>query len=233
MTPYQVALAELLYNSTNVGVLVVFPSSLENLCSRFKVPDDMRQSGGLIVALFAWIRSEHLDSKIQQPAVIRDEHENNVDLPVIPADRRNHLIRNDALYHHAIRILQFPSWLHDYMSMPNRPYCVWWTPGDGTISDKGLETTLLISILNHCGAKNVGHKVDVRAVFVHVGALRTLYKFIALAERRSKRFEVQFITFGSHPSVPRDRWGIREIYPLGVSLCLDLRKKSYIQFQVV
>lgn len=120
---------------------------------------------------------------------------------------------------HAIKLLDFPAGLRAYMGLPGRTYCVWWSPGDGTTATPGLETNQLHAIMKSCKAKNVGHKADVRVVFVHVGALVTLHRLPALAERRSKRPEINFYTYGSHTSVPRERWGVYPIYPLGVPAC--------------
>jgi len=115
----------------------------------------------------------------------------------------------------ALQYLEFPAGLQAYMSQPQRTYCVWWSPGDGTTASPGLETNLLNNIMKSCRAKNVRHKADVRVVFVHIGAVKTLHRLPALAERRSKRPEIHFYTYGTHVSVPREQWGIRAIYPLG------------------
>jgi len=52
-------------------------------------------------------------------------------------------------------------------------------------------------------------------IFVHVGALRTLNKLPALADRRCKRPEIQFITYGSHESVKPIFWGFEQVFPVG------------------
>lgn len=205
----------MLLDNVAVGLLLVFPSTIESLCSRFKAPVDLREKGTLVAALFAWSITPNAYSKYEWRVPFTELASNSLDLPALEPDRRHRTLRNNSLYHHAIRILKFPKYLAEYMSMPNRPYCVWWSGGDGTTAEAGVETTMLHSILELCRAKNVGHKADVRAVFVHVGALKTLHRLPALAERRSKRFEVQFFTYGSHESVIPEQWGIREIYPLG------------------
>jgi len=70
-------------------------------------------------------------------------------------------------------------------------------------------------ILKERPAKDVGLKADAFMVFVHVGALRTLSALPALMERRMKRPDVQFMTYGTHHTIPPARWGMRLIYPLG------------------
>jgi hypothetical protein len=134
---------------------------------------------------------------------------------------------------HAMQLLEFPQDLRTYMALPGRTYCVWWSPGDGTTATPGLETNQLHTIMKSCKAKNVGHKADVRVVFVHVGALVTLHRLPALAERRSKRPEINFYTYGSHTSVPRERWGVFPIYPLGTLGHLFFHTAIYQSSQVV
>lgn len=103
------------------------------------------------------------------------------------------------------------------MSQPNQAYCVWWDSGDGTKDAPGLETRLLHAIMEECRAKDVGYKADVQAVFVHVGALKTINMLNALPERRAKRAELCFYTYGTHETVPREYWGIHGIFPIGAS----------------
>jgi len=115
----------------------------------------------------------------------------------------------------AIQCLRFPRTLLEYMRAPNHPYVVWWSPSDGTTSAPGLETTLLLKILRACRA----HKVEaddsgLRVVFVHVGALESLHRLSTITRRRQQP-EIHFFSYGSHPSVPSEQWGVRAIYPLG------------------
>jgi len=196
--------------------LLLFPPALGDLCRRFDVSSSLQQNSSLVAALIPWRLSPKYQAyewrKRFSTHHLADE---TIFKPTLDAGRWSRSLRVKSHYHHALRILQFPKWLHDYMSQPNRAYCVWWESGDGTKKDQGLETTLLFSIMEQCRAKNVGHKADVRAVFVHVGALRSLHKLPALVERRSKRPEVNFYTYGTHESVPSERWGIHEIFPIG------------------
>jgi len=133
-----------------------------------------------------------------------------------PTNRRGHLLRRYPIYCRGVFALKFPKWLHDHMSQPNREFCIWNDGADGYPKLPYLETRWLLSILSHCRAKDAGRKADVRVVFVHVGAMKTLYKLPALVERRSRRPEIQFFTYGTHESVSPERWGIHEIFPLGV-----------------
>jgi hypothetical protein len=210
----QVASANMLLDNVAVGLLLVFPSTMQFLCTRC-VPIDLQQNDTLVAALFRWSITPSAYSENEWRVPLMELESYPIDLPVLEPDRWDRSLRNNPLYHHAIRVLKFPKHLANYMSMPNRPYCVWWSGGDGTTAEPGVETALLHSILEQCRAKNVGHKADVRAVFVHIGALKTLHELPALAERRSKHFEVQFFTYGTHESVIPEHWGVHEMYPLG------------------
>ena len=188
-------------DNAEVASLVVFPSILQSICRRFKVPSDMQRKGALVAALFPWSMRPADYSKC-------DILSNSRRIFAPPEFKQR--------TSHAMQLLEFPQDLRAYMSQPGRTYCVWWSPGDGTTATPGLETNQLHAIMKSCKAKNVGHKADVRVVFVHVGALVTLHRFPALAERRSKRPEIHFYTYGTHTSVPRERWGVNAIYPLGM-----------------
>lgn len=188
----------------------------QDLCKRFNVPKDFQQSGTFVAALIPWALSPlYQTHEWRKPFGPNAPADVALGLPMLDADRWDFSLRTNPAYHHALHVLEFPKWLHDFMSLPNRPYCVWWTPSDGTTSEPGLETKLLHTIMEKCRAKNVGHKADVRVVFIHVGSLKTLHKLPALVERRNKRPDLQFFTYGSHETVSPQRWGIHEIFVLG------------------
>lgn len=199
-------------DNADVACLVIFPSSLESIWHRFEVPLHLRRVGGLLAALIPWTMS-------------RAEYSAH-DIQSVPEPLEPPVFMQPSSY--AVQVLQFPDFLRTYMSQPNRAYCVWWSPGDGTTTAPGLETNMLHSIMKSCKAKNVGHKADVRVVFVHVGALESLHKLPALAERRSKRPEIHFYTYGTHAKIPRERWGVHAIYPVGKSATM---KSQACQFK--
>jgi hypothetical protein len=122
-------------------------------------------------------------------------------------------LRKFPSYHRALSILGFPKWLYD--EMPKSKYCIWNKDGDGTPSEPGFETRALMHVLKERGAEDVGPKADVSFIFVHVGAIRTLCRLLALADRRMKRLDIQFVAYGTHHTIPPSRWGVRRIYPAG------------------
>lgn len=116
-----------------------------------------------------------------------------------------------------LRLHHFSAADHDFFTRGQRNYCLWHAPADGSAKEPGFETRALVAVLGAWHAQDVGHKKDARVVFVHVGALRSLPKMEAIAMRRCKRPEVRFYSYGTHASVPPERWGVREIYPIGAS----------------
>jgi hypothetical protein len=198
--------------------LFIFTPS-DEVCSLFDVPDDLRQgdkNNGILVALSRpnLTPAKYGELRWCKPTL---PVSNIVDYNWISLLDR--VLTSDPAYARALRILNFPQWLHDFI--PGRNYCIWFAPVDGTQEESGLnikgklDTQALVTILDRAQAKNVGYKTDVRVIFVHVGALNTLHRLPAFCERKLRCPELQFITYGKHPSVPEHRWGIREIYTLG------------------
>ena len=196
-----------------VAIILAFSASMADLCRRFRVPDDMQGNDGLVVTLIPWALSNE-----QKKKEWRKSH-NAIDFPNHPltVNDRGNILRFKSEYRRAMSGLKFPRKLYDYMSQPNRSYCVWSLGGDGSTDRPGLETQWLLSILELCRAKNLGLKSDARVVFVHVGAMKTLHSLPLLVEKRSRRPEIQFHTYGTHQTVPPERWGVHEIFPLGMS----------------
>lgn len=181
----------------------------------FQLPRDLRESDGLVVALFPWSISVDAFEKhswTQPRSVLCRE--------TSPLDENYDTLSKDShhdLYNRGLRILRFPKPLYDFMSQPDMKYCIWHEK-DGGPNTPGLETRCLETILRRCGSEDVGHKKDLRVIFVHVGSIDSLHKIGALAARRAKRAEIRFFSYGSCNSVPPERWGVREIYPIG-KLC--------------
>ncbi|OSD05970.1 hypothetical protein PYCCODRAFT_1065885 [Trametes coccinea BRFM310] len=206
--------AHLYLDDTSAALLLVFPAGHPLAAKYLKAPPGSAGDSLLQAALVPWEltakefcrsdwspRTNTLDSALD-PAFV----------PVFDSEGRK--VVSQRRFHQALHILGFPKTLYDFMSAPNHPYCIWHAPGDATKSGVGYETLLLKEILSTCASQDNGHKSDVRVIFAHVGSLDKLYCLPALAERRAKRPELRFFTYGTHPSVPRERWGMREIFPL-------------------
>lgn len=184
--------------------LVIFPSTLRDIWRRFDVPNHLQQTGIFVAVAVPW--------KLPPADCSAGDIRRSLATFVLPDFKR--------VTSQSIQILAFPNDLRRYLKQPNHPYCVWWSPGDGTASGPGLETKLLYSIMKTCGAKNLKHDdPDVRIVFVHVAALESLHMFPDIVKMRRDRPEVHFYTYGSHPSIPHQQWGVHAIYPLGKMPC--------------
>jgi hypothetical protein len=206
-------------DDNQVALLLVFPATFLVLCKELiDVRPELRKVGQFIAALFPW---KVVGMKARAIHLFRDPDDRTHDIyrpgkkeSIVMAGRERSLsLRKNPSYHRELSILGVPKWLYD--EMPQSPYCVWNKGGDGTPSEPGFETRALMRILDKRRATNVGYKADVTFVFVHVGAIKTLYLLPALMERRMKRLDMQFMTYGTHHTIPPARWGMRLIYPVG------------------
>ncbi|KAI0048005.1 hypothetical protein FA95DRAFT_1141132 [Auriscalpium vulgare] len=212
--------APLLLENSPIAVLAVFPSSYQDICSEYDIPPDWQKSGFLVAALLPWVITGKKAKKLQ---LYRDPDTTERPSSLTDTSFTAELDDTpDALRHHkaaymAIKMLNFPQELYEFMSR-DRVYCIWDPPYDGPVD--GLfgreitESNGLRSILLQCGAREGGPRSDVRVVFVHVGSLSKLHTLPALSQRLL-RPALQFITYGTHHTVPPERWGIHEVYPLG------------------
>ena len=203
-----------------VAHIVFFPHVITLLCRRLKVPSDVQVAGSLVAVLAPWSSTPVQRSRgWRKPPSMYIPADTNMEPMIADKMRWERSIRTKPNYQRAIRMLQFPLWLQQYLSEPEHPraFCIWREQGDGRRKKPGLETVLLTSVMEQCRAKYLNSQsADVRIVFVHVGALKTIHKFPSFVERCSKAI-VQFYTYGTHESIPPDEWGVREIYPCGTS----------------
>ncbi|KAJ7139793.1 hypothetical protein C8R44DRAFT_867898 [Mycena epipterygia] len=189
-----------------VGHLLLFPPNHGILIRMFRVPHELASSSSLVAALLPW---KVFPEESRRPFDLLP----STKLPVIsPTDWKKTMLKHK--YQLALRVLKFPAPLHEWMSKSNRPYCIWPPSGDQK-GARDRETGYLMSILTQCGAKRVGFKADIRAIFVHVGALKHVQKMPLLVDRRSGTCSVRFHTYGTHETVHPEYWGVREIYPFG------------------
>ena len=194
---------------------MLFPAGHPLATKFLKVPPGHASETPLQAALVPWELTAKEFCQAHWKARTSTLHP-QLDPAFIPTlETAGRIVVTQRRYHQALHILGFPKALYDFMSAPNHPYCIWSAPGDEATSGPGYETLLLKEILSTCASQEVGYKADARVVFVHVGALDKLHCLQALAERRAKRADVRFVTYGTHPNVSSERWGMREIYPMG------------------
>jgi hypothetical protein len=212
----KVSCSNVCIDDNQVALLLVFPASNLDLCKEYNVRPELRKAGHFIAALLPW---KVVGIKARAHRLFRDPCDSThvtyrpgkMGSIVMAGQERS--LRKGPSYYRDLSILGFPKWLYDEVS--ESKYCIWNRKGDRSQGEQGFETRALIRILDERRAKNVGHKADVSFVFVHVGAIKTLYQLPALMERRMKRLDIQFVTYGTHHTTPPARWGIRQIYPAG------------------
>ncbi|KAI8995359.1 hypothetical protein BD414DRAFT_435102 [Trametes punicea] len=208
--------AHLYMEETSAALLMVFPAGHPVAIRYLRVPPASTDDSVLQAALVPWeITAKEFCRAHWKP---RETTLGKAPLDssfISIFDGSGRKVVTQRRYHQALYILGFPKSLYDFMATPNHPYCIWYNPGDIAASSLGYETGLLKEVLSTCASQDIGYKADARVIFVHVGAVAKLHCLPALAERRAKRADLRFVTYGTHPSVPRERWGMRELFPLG------------------
>jgi hypothetical protein len=204
-------------DDNQVALLLVFPATNLILCKEFNVHSKLRKAGDFIATLLPWkiVGRKARAHRFHRDPSDRTQIFRSNQQEVIQPSERDLSLSKEASYHRAFSMLGFPKWLYNDLSDPEFKYCIWNKDGDGTSTEPGSETMALKRILKERPAKDVGYKADAYVVFVHVGALKTLSSLPAFMERRMKRPDVQFMTYGTHHTIPPARWGMRLIYPLG------------------
>ncbi|TDL28823.1 hypothetical protein BD410DRAFT_781374 [Rickenella mellea] len=202
-----------------VAEFIVFPSSNTTMCSRLEVPPFLCNTGNLVIALLPWRVS---------PTIYNETRLRSSGKTMLPIgmDNQTEILHANTKsrydYQMALDHLRLPEELVTFM--PRRPYCVWATPIETKPTNHGCtfapnlqrDTEALLKVMKELQAENRGYKTDIRVVFVHVGALCDMIRNLpAIMERRMRRPEIQFWTYGSHESVEPARWGSREIFPVG------------------
>ncbi|KAL4268000.1 Chromo domain-containing protein [Pleurotus pulmonarius] len=194
-----------------VSLLLVFSAiGSRPLARKLSLPQNYQQSRTPVAVLLAW----------SLPNYERQEWRSPVNKPIyrsVPYEPPSMSTRQSRRLCTLMRVLRFPQDLHEFMSRTTRTYCLWWEGGDGgpAVDNQKWETKTLKKVLQSCGAEDGGHDKDVRVVFIHVASVLTLHRLPNFLDRRSKRLEVCFYTYGTHHRVPPSLWGIRPIYLAG------------------
>jgi hypothetical protein len=213
----KVTIFPLSLDGAELALLLMFSPSLDGLCSFLRVPDHLRQNSKnthALVALLPWLVSS---AKYNKGATRKPPNETIQRLlfpSSQPKEGRRRILKGTVATM-AMDLLAFPPELLDFMNLPNRSYCIWFIAVDGTPINPGFETRQLKYILSKTNAAPVSLDAEARVIFIHVGALESFYNLPALVAKRRDTAEVRFFTYGTHQSVPSNRWGMREILPLG------------------
>lgn len=184
-----------------MATMFVFPASLEYLWDRLGVPPKTRQSDGLIVAVGF---QAYVPPKRALGGFVETYHPDWAISPTFETQVHN--------CNRALLSLEFPEYL--FKRIPQKECAIFTTPVRNGLP--GPETLALETILRHAGCTVVPIVAgSARFIFIHVSAWNMLHKLPGLVDRRLRRADIQFYTYGTDPVVERKRWGIREIFPVG------------------
>lgn len=203
-----VAMIVLSLDQNEVAVLVVFPAAFVTMIKLLQVPDDQVVEGSLQVVLIPFLIPLPLLVKMGNRAI------QGIQTLSLPPGKL-HSLHKKPLIFQAIVCLGFPASLLEFLDIPNRTYAVWFSSSDCGQSTSGLETALLQLVLGATKSTLSNVKDDVRVVFIHIGSLSRIQALPSVVTKLSEFPETQFFTYGTHPSVDSQRWGVHEIFPLG------------------
>jgi len=169
-------------------------------------PEHMEKKDSLLVALAPLTvptKKYH-----EEMCILKPREEVKTRFPILP-DLEDSV--SLSAYHLARHILGVPKSLITFLSS-NPRLCVIW-PLENTTNDAWVsqDTQYLRFVLNHHRAKVFGpsERVAARIVFVHVGRMKDIHSMPRIARMRGTPLDLQFLTYGTHPSVPAREWGIR------------------------
>jgi hypothetical protein len=115
-------------------------------------------------------------------------------------------------YHLARHILKVPEDLVDFLKKSPRQCIIWPELSKSKTHDVWIseDTKFLQFVLKHNRAlvsSPKGH-IAARIVFVHVGRMKDMHTMPRIARLRGAPLDLQFLTYGTHPTVPSREWGI-------------------------
>jgi hypothetical protein len=202
----------LLLDDDEVAVLIVFPATQLGLAKVLEVPEYLTSGTPLLVVLLPLLVPSFKASK---DAGWRYVHTVMQSLSSCKSVDMGHELPRRTMLSQATSLLGFPKSLLDFLSSSTTPkaYSIWPFP---TQSSSGLDTALLQHILRFTKATSARLEDDVRVVFICNRNLETLDTMPSLVSKRVNSPETQFWTYGYSTSVTSSRWGLQEIFPLGI-----------------
>lgn len=134
-------------------------------------------------------------------------------------------LRANFMFHFAFRALRFPPDLFTWLLSTRRLYAIhhhYESEKKGEKSEP-IESQMLKAILKECQAEEGKHldpkkELRLRVVFVHVGSIRNFHRSSLSYKRVSS--DIRFYSYGTDSTMPRDMWGVRGIYPIGMPFSL-------------
>lgn len=176
-------------------------------------PENMENKNALLVALAPL--TVQAKKYQEEMTTLEPSEEVKTQFPTLP-DPEDSL--SPSAYHLARHILRVPKSLVTFLSSNPRPCIIW--PQENTTNDVWIsqDTQYLRFVLNHHRAKVFSPKdhVAARIVFVHVGRMKDIHTMPRIARMRGTHLDLQFLTYGTHPSIPVRQWGVRGFNVSGV-----------------
>ncbi|XP_006454517.1 hypothetical protein AGABI2DRAFT_189776, partial [Agaricus bisporus var. bisporus H97] len=126
-------------------------------------------------------------------------------------------LRRNFKFHFAFRALKFPPDLFAWLTSARRLYAIHHESEKG--ESEPIESQMLKAILNECQAQEGKHQdpkkeLRLRLVFIHVGSIRTFHRS-SLSCKRWTSLDIRFYSYGTDSTMPREMWGVKEMYPIG------------------
>lgn len=198
---------------------MIFCGNNAELCAILKAPSQFRNDDTLLAAFIPCnlTYKQYQDYRWQRPLPSSPYQYSTLD-PGIQEKLKSttrRLAKNPELTRW-FRLHRFTLSLYDFLTRAPRDYCMWTQEASPILKNPDAETRSLTTILDTCKARNVGYKKPARLIFVHVAALVSFPKLPQLALRRMKESDMRVFSYGSDGSVSPERWGLREIYPIGM-----------------
>ncbi|KAF9535810.1 hypothetical protein CPB83DRAFT_842386 [Crepidotus variabilis] len=202
----------IVFDGATIGYMLFFHSTFTYITRGLRVPDDLISPETLIVAILPWTLSpEQLANRVHnRPQPLPEPYP-----PVLEQKRWDQLLEKNPLFHHAIRTLAFPRSLFEFfVQRAGVAYSVW---AQAPASTRNLVTEgkLLEGIVKQAKGKKVQEGVSCRVIFVHYGALKTLYQMPNFTRRRADHHDITYFTFGTQEGLSPNSWLVQEIYPMG------------------
>lgn len=223
-----------------VGNIVLFPSAARTLCELFECPDWYKEEDVLYAALVPWKiipvvapPDEHVSMYQFNEAApsLRAEPLPPAQIPpALEAEFAGRWTMAKGEYQQALHVLQIPHEVLDFLQKQERTFYIhapsdeYWPNGEsreygpGRTNQEeifGYETRLLLAVLRQAADKKKGVVTALeRTVWIHVGSLKDLGKIPMLIERLNQ-YDTNFYSYGTHPSVPRQMWGIHTLFTYG------------------
>ncbi|KAL1742848.1 hypothetical protein HDZ31DRAFT_42357 [Schizophyllum fasciatum] len=238
----QVALVRFFVFEEWIGNIILFPGAAIRLKELFECPTWYQRDDVLCAALVPW-KIVPVSAKPDEHVSMYQFNEAAPSLrsePVPPVQMSSNMkvdlaskwTSKKARYHEALHVLQFPKEVLEFLVKQDRTFYIhrpsdefWpllvqrWKPMGREAEDAvGYETQLLSTVLER-GPLDGDKKPSApapfeRTVWIHVGALSDLGSIPKLVDRL-KTHDINFYSYGTHDSVPRQMWGVHTLFTYG------------------